>query len=301
MKPTARNFTAALISGAFYILGFEKKATKKLLFSQAILPIYFHNPGKNEFHHAIKFLKKKGFKFISLNEFEMILDGKLPFPYGAVLLTADDGWETNFENMVPIANSEKVPITIFVSTDGIESGNYWFNYVKKATLCNLGFPDKEELKRITNEERLKKLEEIKTKISLEREAMTVVQVQEIDKNPYVRIEAHSHIHPIMPQCTTQELYQDIEECKTKLENWLGRKILSFAYPNGNFGNREKEALSKFGFTSGFSNKPSIIFPHHLEDPFQIPRIGFLEGASKLENRLRMLGIWHTKTKKVFKK
>ena len=78
-----------------------------------------------------------------MDDFEKIVSGTIPFPKGSVFITVDDGWASNLENMVCIAQQEEVPITIFVSTEAIETGNYWFNYANKATKLALGFPSKE--------------------------------------------------------------------------------------------------------------------------------------------------------------
>jgi peptidoglycan/xylan/chitin deacetylase (PgdA/CDA1 family) len=131
--------------------------------------------------------------------------------------------------------------------------------------------------------------------------MTISQLQIIDKLPFVRIEAHSHIHPIMPNCTESELMIDTITCKKLLEDWLNRPITAFAYPNGDFGEREKASLKSLGFSYGFANYPSILEPVHLNDLFKLPRVGFLEGASKIENQCRMLGIWHKNTASLFKR
>lgn len=301
MKKTFRNTFAALFAYLISGLQLDKRAIKQLLNSESILPLYFHNPSKEEFLTSIKYLKNNGFNFIGLEDFEKIATGKLPFPKGSVFITVDDGWASNYENMVEVAENEKVPITIFATTEAIEEGNYWFNYAKKATKLALGYPSKESLKKHSNSDRLIIMEKIKNEVSLDREAMSISQLQIIDKLHFVRIEAHSHIHPILPNCTDSELKADVIKCKELLENWLNRPVTSFAYPNGDFGEREMALLKNSGFILGFGNSPSILSPAHLQNLFGIPRIGFLEGASRVENQCRMLGIWHKYTFRLFKK
>lgn len=299
MKKRIRNAFAAIYARVLLLLRLDKKALKKLLHDQVILPVYFHNPSKEEFSEAIRFLKKCGFKFIGINDLIQIIEKKEPFPKGTVLITVDDGWDSNYDNMVPIAQAEQVPICIFVATEGIETGNYWFNFAKKATKIGLDFPQKNSLKKIPNSERLEVVERIQQQVTLGREAMTIAQLQIIDKMAYVQIEAHSHTHPILTSCTDEELKMDIEACKRKLENWLERPVTSFAYPNGDFGEREMALLNTLGFSLGFANNPAYIEPQHLDSRYALPRIGFLEGASQAENQCRMLGIWHKHSIKVF--
>jgi peptidoglycan/xylan/chitin deacetylase (PgdA/CDA1 family) len=300
MKKKIRNILAAIISKTFIFFRLDKKVLKEILNQEKILSIYFHNPSREEFSDAIKYLKSLGLGFISVDELCQIIKNETTFPKGKVLVTVDDGWESNYHNMVPVAEAEKVPITIFVATEAIEYGNYWFNYAKAAEKMGLRYPSKDSLKDLQNSERLKIVEEIKKGVSLEREAMTISQLQIIDKLPYVTIEAHSHIHPILPNCTDAEVQQDILECKSKLEKWLERPLKAFAYPNGDYGDREVKLLKASEFLVGFSNNPSFIEPTHLNNAYNLPRIGFLEGASKIENQCRMLGLWHKYTFSIFK-
>lgn len=299
MKKKIRNLLASIVARGLILFGLDKKAVKNLLNSESILPIYFHNPSKEEFLESIRYLKGLGFGFIGIEEFVKIANKEIPFPKGKVFITVDDGWDTNYDNMVPVAEAEKVPITIFATTEAIEKGNYWFNYAKAASKQNLDVPSKTNLKKLPNAERLKIVDLIKKEVTLGREAMTVSQLQLIDRLSYVSIEAHSHIHPIMPNCTDQEVEEDTLECKNKLEAWLNRPMRAFAYPNGDYGTREMQLLNRLGFSLGFANNPSYINPLHLEKPYMIPRIGFLEGASKVENQCRVLGIWHKHTFKIF--
>lgn len=300
MKKKIRNMLASLVARGIFMVGLGKKAKKDLFSREVILPIYFHNPSKKEFSESIQYLKKLGFGFIGIDELTQVIKKEIPFPKGKAFITVDDGWDSNYDNMVPIAEAEKVPITIFAATEGIENGNYWFNYAKASKKMGLRYVSKNELKDLPNAERLKIVEKIKQEVSLERDAMTISQLQVIDKLPYVRIEAHSHIHPILPNCTYEEAQQDIATGKSKLESWLNRPITAFAYPNGDFGEREIKILEGLGFSLGFANKPSYIEPRHLEHAYKLPRIGFLEGASSIENQCRMLGLWHKYTFKVFK-
>jgi peptidoglycan/xylan/chitin deacetylase (PgdA/CDA1 family) len=300
MKKRIRNIFASFVARGLFIIGLDKKVVKSLLHREVILPIYFHNPNKEEFSEAIKYLKNLGFGFIGIDELRQVVNKEVPFPKGKVFISVDDGWDSNYDNMVPIAEAEKVPITIFATTEAIEQGNYWFNYAKAAKKMELNYPSKNSLKKLPNSERMKIVEKIKKEVNLGREAMTVSQLQLIDNLPYVRIEAHSHVHPILPNCTDEELQQDLSTCKTKLESWLKRPLTAFAYPNGDFGTREMRLLKELGFSLGFANNPSFIDPNNMKDVYKLPRIGFLEGASTIENRCRMLGLWHRYTLKVFK-
>src|SRR5689334_19448733 len=114
MKKNLRNLFAYLAANALILTGRVKQATQKSLDTECILSLYFHKPAKDEFEFTIRWFRKKGFKFISLRDLEKIINGDIPFPKGAVLLTVDDGWQTNVTNVAEVANRNQVPVTIFV-------------------------------------------------------------------------------------------------------------------------------------------------------------------------------------------
>ena len=81
----------------------------------------------------------------------------------------------------------------------------------------------------------------------------------------------------------------ISESKKKLEEWTGKEITSFAYPNGSFDGRERQFLKTCGYSiaatveSGFSTAES--------DAFLLPRNVVIDDGSFTENLCHALGIW----------
>src|SRR5690606_18001363 len=94
MDLTPRNIIAFIFSIYIIASGKLKKSIKKALKGDYILSIYFHNPTKKEFESIVKWLRKRGFHFISLSDLNKIATKEAPFPKEAVLITVDDGWRT---------------------------------------------------------------------------------------------------------------------------------------------------------------------------------------------------------------
>jgi peptidoglycan/xylan/chitin deacetylase (PgdA/CDA1 family) len=301
MKWTIRNVIAYFTAKAIILSGKVNKAKSDALNGKFILSVYFHNPTKKEFLFAAKWLKNNGFKVLHMHEFVTLVEQNSQIPNGAALLTVDDGWASNVPNMVTVAEKEQVPITIFIATEAIEEGNYWFNYAKKAFKLGLNFPSSEQMKKLPNEERLGILQQIKVQVKLGREAMTINDVAQLSSSAFVTIGAHSHSHPILINCNNQEMETEIRVSKAKLEEWTNKSIETFAYPNGDFGKREEVALHAAGYKIGFANNPVRLDESSLQAPFSIPRTGFLEGASEAENICRLVGVWHSFRIKLFKK
>jgi peptidoglycan/xylan/chitin deacetylase (PgdA/CDA1 family) len=298
MKKNFRNLLGCLAAHTLILTGRVKQATQKALHTECILCLYYHKPAKDEFEFSIKWLQKKGFKFISPRDLERIINGEIPFPKGAVLLTVDDGWQSNVANVVEVATRNEVPVTIFVSTTPAEEGTYWWSYVTQAKRQGLTSFSKQALKKMPEEERLNILKHIKQMIYPGRDAMTVDQVKLVANSPYVTIGAHTQTHPILINCPETQVYEELKGSRLKLESWIGKEVAYFAYPNGDYSRREIKILKTLHYRLAFSSHPKYLTPALLNDNFSIPRFGFLEGASQAENICRMTGIWQPMMQKL---
>lgn len=262
------------------------------------MSLCFHAPSKNFFESCVDWLANNGFHFISVAELESIMNDQKPFPKGAVVITIDDGWQSNLDNIVPIAGKYKVPVEIFVSTEVVEKGNgYWWSYIVEARKMGLSSEPVEFFKTIDNEDRIKILEETKTKIQLKREALTVDQVNEISKNQFVSIGSHSVSHPILPRCSNEASRYEILHSKEVLEEWTGKQVKHFAYPNGDYSNREISFLKRFGYTLAFSTEQKYLTKEKLATQYRLPRFMMVENATFEENICRIVGVWPVKPKK----
>ena len=119
MKITFRNIMAYGVASLYKYLGIINQHKNRLLQNESILSIYFHKPSKLLFENCIHWLQKNGFQFITVEDIVAISKGEKPFPKGAVVITVDDGWKCNKKNIVAVADTLKIPITIFISTDPV--------------------------------------------------------------------------------------------------------------------------------------------------------------------------------------
>ena len=272
MKFTLRNIASYLIANLYINLGVVKRRRKKILNDNIILSVYFHKPSKKVFESCIFWLKKHGYTFISVHDILDISNGQKAFPKGAVLVTLDDGWETNKGNVVEVANALKFPVSLFITTNPMETGEpFWWSYVKEANRLRLTKYPVSYFKNISNIERLKYINEIKTKVSLKREAINPNNLIEIAKSKYITIGSHTVTHPILNMCNDEESSFEINESKRRLENILETKVESFAYPNGDFSLREIKFLKKAGYEIAFSTHPAYITIANIYDDYTLPR------------------------------
>ncbi|ANE49204.1 polysaccharide deacetylase family protein [Flavisolibacter tropicus] len=302
MNVKARVLGGWLVASMLLLSGALKRRMKKILNEECILSIFFHNPSREEFEQCIRWLKKYNLKFLSVQDIERIIQNNQHFPKGGVLITVDDGWQSNEANVIEVANNYQVPVTIFVATNPVEEGSYWWVHVAKAKEKGIECVPVQTLKNWSNEERLLKVDEIKRSFPIERSALTIDQVKRAADSNCVTIGAHTDTHPILTTCNDHHVVEEIQVSKQKLENWTGKEMRYFAYPNGTYGAREIEVLKKLRYRLAFSTQPDYLLPGSLKNKYELPRIMFLEGMSFEENICRIAGLWAplgARLKKIF--
>jgi len=217
-------------------------------------------------------------------QLEAIHSGEKPFPKGGAIITVDDGWRSNETNIVEVARNYVVPVTIFVATEPVEQGTFWWSYIQDPER-------KKNLKQVPNEVRIAVVNELKTKQILHREAMTTDQIIRIAGYENITIGCHTHTHPILPNCSESQLWDELQVSRKKLEEWTQKSISYFAYPNGSFTERETRALSTLNYKLAFTTTPQYLTPEALCSRYKLPRFEVLKNASKAENICRMVGVW----------
>jgi peptidoglycan/xylan/chitin deacetylase (PgdA/CDA1 family) len=265
---------------------------------EILLSIYFHNPSHKLFTSCVIWLKKKGFSFISVGDLQDIIANKKSLPPYSVLLTVDDGWKENKENIAEVAEQLQIPVTIFISTEPVEKEKrFWWTVVDDGRKNKITNKSVGELKHIPDEEKVKIIAQIEKELPKKRDALTVDEVKEIANGNFITIGSHTVSHPILTQCKNEQSLFEINNSKQKLEDWLQKPVTSFAYPNGMYSEREKENLKDAGYTIAFNTIPGYVTKETLNSPFDIPRFDVLENVSLLENYCRMTGIWFQRKNK----
>ncbi|MFC1757266.1 polysaccharide deacetylase family protein [Planctomycetota bacterium] len=203
-------------------------------------------------------------------------------PLKAMIITFDDGHVGN-RDILPILRSYKVPVTIFLCA-GIVNTNrhYWFQ-------CQGKNFDSSDLKRIANQERLEKLAAIgfdQEKEYAERQALSrdeILAMSDVD------FQAHTVFHPCLPQCTDEESQREIADSKRILETEFSLPINAFAFPNGDYGDREIEYLREAGFDAAVTVKPG--FNTLQSDPLQLGRFCTNDASNMDELIVKASGLW----------
>lgn len=247
-----------------------------------VLSLYFHDPLPDSFEQVIIWCKKKGYDFVHIDEITNYVKGETYRHKKMVHFSFDDGWLTN-KALIPIIEKYNVPITIFVPVEPLESGNFWWNYVYAKYKS---YDKVEEFKTYDHARFYNEVKKIKEELKLEREAVTFDELKEMSKHPLINIQSHTYNHPILTNVNDKQLDFELSESKKFLTTLLNKDIDTFSYPNGSFGKREEEAVSKH-YKCGYTTEEKFL--QSGGNLYRIPRTCLVDNY--WSNLSRIVGAW----------
>jgi peptidoglycan/xylan/chitin deacetylase (PgdA/CDA1 family) len=166
-----------------------------------------------------------------------------------VCLTFDDGYRDFEDEALPVLREAGVPATLFVTT-GFASGTTRMSWYKEPRPL-LGWAD---LERLATEE-------------------------------LVELGAHTRTHPDLRLLSGEEAREEIEGCRAELEERLGVRPASFAYPAGLFSDRERRLVEAAGYALAVTVEPGV--NDRETSPYLLRRtlVEGLDGVSLFEAKL----------------
>jgi peptidoglycan/xylan/chitin deacetylase (PgdA/CDA1 family) len=100
----------------------------------------------------------------------------------------------------------------------------------------------------------------------------------------VELGAHSVTHPRLDELSLSEMESEVCDSKRQLEQLLGRRVETFAYPHGAYDRRVREAVMAAGFQSAAAVKNGL--SHREDDPYALARVTVM--ATTSARRIEML-------------
>ncbi|OFX37851.1 MAG: hypothetical protein A2X08_06050 [Bacteroidetes bacterium GWA2_32_17] len=260
--------------------------------SGSILSVYFHNPNYHLFEQCVKWLVFNKFEFISLDEVAVLVETKKKVKTRKAVITLDDGWKDNLNNVLPVIEKYKIPVTIFISIAPVYDGNLWTQVFKNAISQKSDLIKKEEkkYKKIPEQRRLEIYNLLKQNTTLKRNIITIEELLLIVQNPLIYIGGHTFNHAMLNICTLKEQQFEIDDSKKHLEKIIGKQINYFAYPNGDYNDDSIQLVSKAGYRMAFTTKSVWLRPDKYNTPFILPRICIPNNLSFNEAKMRLLGM-----------
>lgn len=241
-------------------------------------------------------------------------------------LTFDDGYHDNYTYAFAIASKLHIPFTIFLPSGYIESGSrFWWlesNHLLTHAQVDEVLIGGRCYKLCQPEERQAILEAIDarltyaTSVSQREEFLAEVrsslgvfpdilstnedatrpvkweEVHKMQESGWVSFGAHTVHHPVMACISDpEELRWEVEECRTVLEQRLGRPIRTFAYPIGsprNIGDDALRAVKKAGYEWAVTTVEEVNTPQ--TDPHLLKRLNGNEKTHWLVMASELVGL-----------
>lgn len=157
-------------------------------------------------------LQQRGMRTITFTD----LIGDRPLPRRPVILTFDDGYRDNYQYLLPLLERYDARAVIFALGERELAANAWDT--------RQGNP--------------------------EHALMSDAELRACHASGRVEIGSHGLSHPHLPEVDEQTLAREVRESKARLETLLGAPVISFAYPYGEHGGRERSAVEAAGYTFG---------------------------------------------------
>ena len=271
-------------------------------------------PDPRSFEQQIGFIKKHTHP---LREADLLhcLACRQPFPAKSTLVTFDDAYKDNFEIAAPILKRFRVPALFFFPTQFISERKLgWWDQIawqmrnsQKRRLCvggkNYDLRSSEHslvtrelvdwYKELPGAARPAFLAEIAAETGIsevpraiaDRQLMTWAEAAKL-ADYGIGVGAHTVSHPFLSSLSGSQQLWELVESKRAIEERLGLKVRSLAYPGGgqgDFNEETKSLAASAGYALAFtlipgSNRLSTF------DPYAIRRVS----APKAPNSLRTL-------------
>ncbi|AEY00402.1 hypothetical protein GU3_03225 [Oceanimonas sp. GK1] len=204
----------------------------------------------NMLEKHFKLLKRLGYETLTFADLaDKGLASRLEAGKKYIIITVDDGYKDNYELLFPLLKKYGFKAVIYAVTG--ETFNRW----------DVENPDNPE-KAV--------------------ELMTPAQIKEMADSGLVEFGGHTLTHPKLDRLDRDQQRSEIADNKAQLEQLLGHRLHSFAYPFGIHNNDSKQLAEELGYPFAVATNSGPLAMH--EDPYQIRRIAIFP-------RTDVFGLW----------
>jgi peptidoglycan/xylan/chitin deacetylase (PgdA/CDA1 family) len=312
-------------SGAAYISHVRHKGAFRILLYHRVHP---HSPAtfKNNlrvtpaaFERQIRFMKRQGYTFLSLQEVCEHVTTKKPAPEKAVVITFDDGYRDNYTYAWPILKKYRVPAIIFLTTTFVDHGRpLWIDTIDAAinrtTVEKVVYNDQEYylstphkrrqfFRRTVDDAKLqpasyidRHVENVCTllqcnpdELHSSRSHLSWDEIREMTADT-VTVGSHGLTHISLAHQPREVVEREVKESKRIIETHNDRAVSYFAYPYGQDYNSNEEVISSLrqnGYTAACAVNER--FCRECVDLFRLNRISVEGFDTLLDFRCKLSG------------
>ena len=186
---------------------------------------------KSDFERQMKYLKKNGYTAINTKDLEKFIKGEKTLPTKPVMITADDGYRSNYNIMYPILKKLNMKSTIFIIGKSIDNSKNTQNKIPSLTWDDIREMYKSGLIDIechTYDSHVK--------------GNTSSGEKGIFSSPVIGESEHDY---------EKRINKDIKENISSIEKNLNYKPIAFAYPYGEWSGTSENILKQHGIKLTF--------------------------------------------------
>lgn len=268
-----------------YVIFFSGLAwlIRKIVGRKKVTIVLYHDPDPVLFARHMAFLSKN-YRFTTLDHLvESIRNGQSEFPPYSLIVTLDDGHSRNFHLLNTFQDLKIKPTIYLCSSIANTNRKFWFR------LPGLRSKD---IKGISHQRRL---DHLATKFDFlprkeynetDRHSLNLKELRLMVSN--VDFQSHTAFHPVLTTCADDEASAEIVGSRVQLESMLNTPVRHFAYPNGDYSEREIGILKANGFLSARST--DIGWNDHRTNPYRLKITGVNDDSDLIMLRAELSGI-----------
>lgn len=171
----------------------------------------------DRFRAQMKVLRTLGIKVLSMHEMMQALNGQIPMPKRAAVLTFDDGCANFYDNALPILEEFGYPAIVYVIAGMVGGEAQWLAAENHPT----------------------------------PPLMDYAQLREIARRG-VAIGSHANSHVHLAQLSEQEQFHELAVSKERLQQELGQEVEHVCYPYGSYNLTTMLAAERAGYLTGMT-------------------------------------------------
>ncbi len=252
---------------------------------RAVTILCFHDPKPDVFASHVRALKKH-YTLIALADYLAWRQGtRAQLPTFPLVVTLDDGHRGNFQ-LLEVAEREAAPVTIFACSAivGTNRHFWWKALVDEDERWRLkAMPEEERLAQLERRWGFRPQDEQPVRQALSDAEMRAMQGRWID------FQAHTRTHPILPRCDRAVARDEIVRSREELERRLAKPVDFFAYPNGDYSDRDLALVRDAGYACALTVDAGTNDQH--TDLFRLKRIVMEDDVGIDELLVRASGLW----------
>lgn len=164
------------------------------------------------FAEQMDYIAREGYNMVSLDDFLAYQEGRRSLPQRPIMVTFDDGFESNYQHAFPILKKYGMSATIFVTPDP-----HCENFTKHASVDS---------------------------------PLTHAQLREMSQNG-ISIQSHGMTHRYLTELEPGVVFWELIESKKFLQRVLGRPVDYLAIPSGAYSRTVRRLAKEAGYKAVF--------------------------------------------------